>query len=117
VTRLGGEGTAAPIPHHLQYTIIRWTGSRDQDSTLIWGTERMDDGELVQFLRRKFIDDLPTLAQRILRTTGKLPEGDFFMIERYDCCFVCLERSPCSVMREESKRPAFFKRMWLPGRN
>jgi hypothetical protein len=108
MARLGGEGdprSIAGIPHHLQYTIVRWVGSQDQDSTLVWGTENMSDGDVLAFLRRESnFEQLRPLAQRFLRTTGRLPEGERIQVERYDCCYLCLERSPCAGIREERTR-------------
>jgi len=99
------------MPHHRQYAILRWVGVRDQDATLVWETENMDDGELLRWLRRRR-DDLPPIAQRILADPGKMSKEEFVAIERYDCCYVCLERSPCSVLRGESPRPSFLKRLF-----
>lgn len=117
LTRLGGEGDPRKsIPHHLQYTIIRWVGTNDSDSTLVWGTENMEDGEVIQFLKRN-IDNLTPIAQLFLRHIGKLPDGEHIIIERYNCCYVCLETSPCSVLRGANPKTKILDRIrWhLPG--
>lgn len=112
MTRLGGEGDPRKptMPHHLQYTIVRWVGTHDGDSTLVWGTENMDDGEVMQLVRRNF-DSICPIGQGFLRHVGKLPDGYHIAIERYNCCYVCLETSPCSVLREEAPRTKILDRL------